>query len=458
MRPVDEPGRLAEPADDRRLGHRGRTARVARGDRRTPPDLALDLPHLHRAGEVGRQLGGGQPGPVELGPRLGLLLEAAVDHQGDRFVAGHPVAVDLRVDDRVGDRAQVELPVREQERGIVGAVAGVHHHLGDVDRPALGVQAAAEDRPDERRAAVGVDPLEVVPGNRLVDRQQAEHPVVVLAQVRLTLLVGPVVGHRGDREERLLAPVQRPRRDEHRATEGTQEDRRPLDLERLVGQADQVALAAERLDPGVLRAAEVEQRPRPSDAPRRRRRARHGRSAPSSSGTGPLRDTRSATASVASRTSSPRTATYSRSASARIRSGVSVSERIVWRILAANSSRPRRPSPSLAGRTTSRRWASNAASAASRPRRRRPSAGDQRPATAGSSRRARAAARASSICSPIPGSWRRAASVWNRPTGRSGRSDQALPGRVEHAPASPRADRRSTPVDRPVARTRGPSG
>ena len=54
----------------------------------------------------------------------------------------------------------------------------------------------------------------------------------------------------------------------------------------------------------------------------------------------------------------------SRSASARIRSGVSVSERIVWRILAANSAAPSRPSPSLAGRTTSRRWVSNAARAA----------------------------------------------------------------------------------------------
>ena len=41
--------------------------------------------------------------------------------------------------------------------------------------------------------------------------------------------------------------------------ERAQEDRRPADLERLVGQADEVALDAERLDPGVLRAAEVEQ-------------------------------------------------------------------------------------------------------------------------------------------------------------------------------------------------------
>ena len=147
----------------------------------------------------------------------------------------------------------------QQQRRVVRAVADVHHHLRDVDGPALGEQAAGEDRPDERRAAVGVDALEVVAGDRLVDGQQPEHPVVVLAQVRLALLLGPVVGHRGDREERLLALVERPGRAEHRAAEGAQEDRRPLDLERLVGQADQVVLGAERLDPGVLGAAEVEQ-------------------------------------------------------------------------------------------------------------------------------------------------------------------------------------------------------
>ena len=50
-----------------------------------------------------------------------------------------------------------------------------------------------------------------------------------------------------------------PAGDQHRATERAQEDRRPLDLERLVGEPDEVALRAERLDPGVLGPTEVEQ-------------------------------------------------------------------------------------------------------------------------------------------------------------------------------------------------------
>ena len=51
----------------------------------------------------------------------------------------------------------------------------------------------------------------------------------------------PVVGHRGDREERRLARVERPGRDEHRPAERAQERRRPADVERLVGEADEVA-------------------------------------------------------------------------------------------------------------------------------------------------------------------------------------------------------------------------
>ena len=54
---IREPGRLAETADDARRRHGIRAARVASGRRRPPADLKLDLPHLQRAGEVGRQLG-----------------------------------------------------------------------------------------------------------------------------------------------------------------------------------------------------------------------------------------------------------------------------------------------------------------------------------------------------------------------------------------------------------------
>ena len=94
-----------------------------------------------------------------------------------------------------------------------------------------------------------------------MDGQDPEHPVVVLAQVALGLLRRPVLGDRGDREERPLAPVQRARRIEHRPTERAQEDRGPADLEGILGQAHQVALATERLDPGELLAAPVQEVP-----------------------------------------------------------------------------------------------------------------------------------------------------------------------------------------------------
>ena len=50
-----------------------------------------------------------------------------------------------------------------------------------------------------------------------------------------------------------------PGRRQHRATERAEEDRRPADLERVVGEADEVALPAEGLDPGVLGSAEIEE-------------------------------------------------------------------------------------------------------------------------------------------------------------------------------------------------------
>ena len=101
--------------------------------------------------------------------------------------------------------------------------------------------------------------MEVVAGDRLVDRQEPQLPVVVLAQVALHLLRRPVLVHRGDGEERLLALVERPWRVEHRATEAAQELRRPPDVERLVDERDHVVVAAERLDPGELRDAHIEE-------------------------------------------------------------------------------------------------------------------------------------------------------------------------------------------------------
>ena len=98
-----------------------------------------------------------------------------------------------------------------------------------------------------------------MPGDSLVDGEQPEHARVVLAQVRLLALLRPVLGDRGDREEGLLVAVERAGGIEHRPAEGTHEGRRPADVERFVGQPDQVALAAERLDPLELLPAEIEQ-------------------------------------------------------------------------------------------------------------------------------------------------------------------------------------------------------
>ena len=159
--------------------------------------------------------------------------------------------------------------------------------------------------------------------------------------------------------------------------------------------------------------------------------------------------------SRASRTISARTAPNSRSAPARIRSGVSVSERIVWRIFAANRSAPRRPSPSLAGRTTSRRWASKAARAG-------PGALGR-----GAQPRQRRAATAASSAPPLRGRQRLVdqlldAGSWlerrlglepaDRPPGDA---DERSRARVEHRRRSPRAGPRSTRGGRPAARTRG---
>ena len=84
---VAEAGRLAEAAGQRAGPDRDGSAPARR--RGPPARLELDVPHLHRAGEVRRQLRRRQPRPLVLVARLGLLLEAAVDHQRDGLVLGH---------------------------------------------------------------------------------------------------------------------------------------------------------------------------------------------------------------------------------------------------------------------------------------------------------------------------------------------------------------------------------
>src|SRR4051812_45016518 len=96
-------------------------------------------------------------------------------------------------------------------------------------------------------------------GHGLVDREQPKLARVLFAEVRFDLLRSPLVAGRRDREERLLTLVERSRRIEHRAGVVAQELGRPADLERLVGETDQVLRTAEVLDPLELGAAEVDE-------------------------------------------------------------------------------------------------------------------------------------------------------------------------------------------------------
>ena len=86
-----------------------------------------------------------------------------------------------------------------------------------------------------------------------MDREEPEHPLVVLAQLAIRSAPATVVRDGVIRKRAFWPLLERSRRAQHRAAEGAQEDRRPADLERLVGQADEVAVAAERLDPGRAR-------------------------------------------------------------------------------------------------------------------------------------------------------------------------------------------------------------
>ena len=122
MLPVDEAGRLAETAGQCPFDDRGGRVSPSGGLGQSLPHGDLELPHGHRADEVGRQLGRRQPRPVVLVASLGLLLETALDHQPDGLVLGHRTAVGLAgvdpdVDDRVDRRPQVELPVDQEGAG-----------------------------------------------------------------------------------------------------------------------------------------------------------------------------------------------------------------------------------------------------------------------------------------------------------------------------------------------------
>ncbi len=332
----------------------------------------------------------------------------------------------------------------QEQRRVVRAVPRVDHHLRDVDGPALGEDPAREDGARKGRAADRVHELEVVARDGLVHGDEPQHPVVVLAEIRVGLLGRPILRDRRDVVEAALAHVERPRGVEHRARESPEESRGPLDREGIVRQAHEVPLPRERLDLRKLLATEPEDRLAgrvvgghgvehgPDDRavgvglrgireravadpgrPRLAREPDHLR--PDGGELG-----RRARADLVGRD-----ARGGRRARASVRTG---------RARAAPRP-PRRGGPRpRGGRGTARaRPALPPADAASRGR---------TAATAGSAAASSAAVSASSTRSTIPGSWRRAISVWKRETGRPF---------VRTSASSAEASRRPMPSKRPAS-------
>ena len=92
-----------------------------------------------------------------------------------------------------------------------------------------------------------------------VDRRQVDLAVVLLGEERLPLLRRPLLGRRGHEVERLLPFVERTRGVEHGSGDFAQEGGRPVDLERLVGDGDDIVALAELDDVAVALAAVLDQ-------------------------------------------------------------------------------------------------------------------------------------------------------------------------------------------------------
>ena len=200
------------------------------------------LLHAH---EVRRQLRRGQLCAGPLAGGLAFLLEGLAHHQVHRLFARPAIHLHALVEDRVGDRAQVELHLHQAEQRIVVQVAGVGHHLLGVDRPALGEHARAQHGAQRRRELGRVPAFQVVARRAFVDAQQVDHPAVVFAQERVDLLLVPLVRNRRDGVEGLQVLVERAWRVAVRHRHAALELRHLDDFHRRVRQRDQVVLADE---------------------------------------------------------------------------------------------------------------------------------------------------------------------------------------------------------------------
>ena len=150
------------------------------------------------------------------------------------------------IEERVSNAAEVELPVHQFQREVSVAESFVEHHLRHIDRPPFGEDTGAEGGAKRARRLIGGGELQVVPRDRLMDREQRQHAVVVFAHLRLNLFGRCIVGGGRHVEETLLAAVKRARCVKEGASVGAQEERRPHDLERLFWQINETRSADER--------------------------------------------------------------------------------------------------------------------------------------------------------------------------------------------------------------------
>ena len=146
-------------------------------------------------------------------------------------------------------RPLVELQLVQPQRQVAVAVTLVEHHLLGVHRPPLRERPGPQHLPNQRRAAVRVRELHVVPRVRLVDGEDLQHRRVVFAEEGLDARRGPVGRRRGDRVEAVGLRVERRGRVQVRRREPALELGHLDDLARVrLRQREDLLVADEVLD------------------------------------------------------------------------------------------------------------------------------------------------------------------------------------------------------------------
>ena len=117
---------------------------------------------------IGRQLGGRKFRTLKFSLSFRFRLESLLGHQFHRFVIGHVQGMHADVEDSIGEHTQTNLLHDEAIARIAVEIAFVHHHAGDVLRPAFHVTTVrikrAQETTNRRFHAIGVFELDVVAG------------------------------------------------------------------------------------------------------------------------------------------------------------------------------------------------------------------------------------------------------------------------------------------------------